>query len=310
MNATRQAVLDALGSEPVSGPALAGDLDISRAAVWNHIEALREAGFSIASHDDGYTLESVPEFGGEAVEYGLKAPFSVEYHERIDSTNRRARERADAGDRDVVILADEQTGGRGRLGREWHSPPGGIWLSVVLDPGVPTSQVPACTLAAAVAVTRAAREAGVEAGIKWPNDVVVGEEEQKLAGILTESRGEADRVEWVVLGLGINADFDPATLGHEAGATSLDAELGDVDRRVFTQRVLEVLDELRTDLRGAVEEWTRYATTLGKQVRVTLPDRTVEGEAQDVRFPGALLVDTGSERITVTAGDCEHLRPV
>jgi BirA family biotin operon repressor/biotin-[acetyl-CoA-carboxylase] ligase len=310
MNATREAVLDALGPEPVSGPDLAAELDISRAAVWNHIEALRDAGFGIDSEDGGYTLASVPEFGGQAVEYGLEAPFAVEYHDSIDSTNRRARERADAGDRDVVILADEQTGGRGRLGRAWQSPSGGIWLSAVLDPAVPTAQVPACTLAAAVAVTRAAREAGVEATIKWPNDVVVGEDERKLAGILTESRGEADRVAWVVVGMGINANIDTANLGDTAAATSLAGEVGAIDRRVFTQGLLEALDELRGDLRGAVDEWATYAATLGKEVRVTLPERTIEGTAVDVSFPGALVVETETERITVTAGDCEHLRPV
>jgi BirA family biotin operon repressor/biotin-[acetyl-CoA-carboxylase] ligase len=92
--------------------------------------------------------------------------------------------------------------------------------------------------------------------------------------------------------------------------TSIREEVGDVDRRVFTQRLLEAFDELREDLPAAVEEWTEYASTLGKRVRVETPGETVEGEAVDVEYPGALVVDTGDERVTVTAGDCEHLRPV
>jgi BirA family biotin operon repressor/biotin-[acetyl-CoA-carboxylase] ligase len=310
MQETRREVLDALANGPVTGPELADSLDVSRAAVWKHVEALREAGFEISSGDDGYALERVPEFGAEAVEFGLDAPFEVEYHDTIDSTNRRARELANEDASDVVVLADAQTGGKGRLDRTWASPSGGVWLSLVLRPKVPAAHVPALTLATAVAVTRAAREAGVDARIKWPNDVVVGDDERKLAGILTETQGEADRVSWVVVGTGINANVDVATLPADRGVTTIREEVGDVNRRVFTQRLLKEFDALRDDLRGAVDAWTEYASTLGKRVRVETPGGTVEGEAVDVTFPGALVVDTGDETVTVTAGDCEHLRPV
>jgi len=309
MQATRERILDALDAGPTTGPAMAERLDISRAAVWKHIEQLREEGFVIESDGDGYTLVSVPEFGASAVEYGLDAPFSVEYHDSIDSTNRRARELATAGESDVVALADEQTGGRGRLDRAWSSPSGGVWLSLVCRPAVPLAHAPVFTLAAAVAVTRAAREAGVDARIKWPNDVVVGDQEQKLAGILTEVEGEADRVEWVVVGIGSNVNVDAAALPEGVDATSVQAEVGAIDRRVFTQRVLETFDALRADPAAIVDAWAEHATTLGKTVRVETPGGVVEGEAVDVTFPGALVVDTGTEEVTITAGDCEHLRP-
>ena len=311
MQETRHAVLDALAAGPVSGPALADRLDVSRAAVWKHIEALREAGFEIVSGDDGYELSSVPEFGGPAVEFGLDAPFEIEYHETIGSTNVRARELAAEGAEDVVVLADEQTGGRGRLDRDWAAPSGGIWLSICCRPDVPTHQAPIFTLAAAVAVTRAAREAGVEAHIKWPNDVLVGHEdgERKLVGILTEMEGEADRVSWVVVGIGINANVDVADLVDSA--TSLRQEVGDVDRRAFTQRVLEEFDALRNDLDSVVPAWREATSTLGRRVRVETPTGEVVGEAVDVVFPGTLVVETddGTEQ-RVSAGDCEHLRPV
>ncbi|MFB6183755.1 MAG: biotin--[acetyl-CoA-carboxylase] ligase [Haloarculaceae archaeon] len=313
MQETRRRVLDAIAHGPVSGPALADRLDVSRTAVWKHVEALRAAGFEIDSGDDGYVLASVPEFGGLAVEYGLDAPFEVQYHDSVDSTNARARELAQAGASDVVVLADEQTGGRGRLDRQWDSPSGGVWLSLVLRPDLPPTQVPVFTLAAAVAVTTAAREAGVEATIKWPNDVLASSENgrrggRKLAGILTEMEGEADRVSWVVVGVGVNVNVDPADLPADADATSVRALVGDVDRRAFTQRVLETFDDLRRDPHGVVDRWREYASTLGRRVRVETPGGTVEGDAVDVRFPGTLLVETDDGTVEVTAGDCEHLR--
>jgi len=310
MQETRRQVLDALAEGPVRGPALAERLDVSRAAVWKHVEALREAGFEIESTDDGYRVAEVPEYGGLAVEFGLDAPFTVEYHDEIDSTNARARRLATEGAGDVVVLADAQTGGRGRLDREWSSPPGGIYLSVVCRPDLPTAHAPIYTLAAAVAAARAAREAGADAGIKWPNDVLVpvGEDERKLVGVLTEMEGEADRVSWVVVGVGVNAGVPASAL--PGTATSL-RELGaDVDRRAFVQRFLEAFDDLRGDPDSILPAWREHALTLGRRVRVETPRGVVEGEAVDVAFPGALLVETADGERRVSAGDCEHLRTV
>lgn len=323
MNETRREILAAMADEPVGGPELADRLGVSRTAVWKHVEALREAGFVVESGDEGYSLAAVPEFGAEAVEFGLDAPFSVEYHGSIESTNDRARELAADGASDVVVLADEQTGGRGRLKRPWSGPSGGVWMSILLRPSFPPAAAPVLTLAAAVATTAAAREAGVNAAIKWPNDVVVpdgrsvrrdgsdGEDDRggaKLAGILTEMEGEADRVSWVVIGIGVNADIDGAAL--PAGATSLRREVGDVNRRRFVQRLLEEFDNLRGDGDAVLDGWRTYADTLGRRVRVQTRTGDVVGEAVDVEFPGALVVDTGDERVRVHSGDCEHLRPV
>jgi BirA family biotin operon repressor/biotin-[acetyl-CoA-carboxylase] ligase len=162
-----------------------------------------------------------------------------------------------------------------------------------------------------VATTRAAREAGVDAAIKWPNDVLVADGDggqRKLTGILTEMEGEADRVSWVVVGIGINANVDAADLVD--GATSLRAENGDVNRRVFTQRVLEEFHELRSNLDSVVPAWRDLADTLGRRVRVDTPGGEVVGEAVDIEFPGTLVIETDDGPVRVSAGDCEHLRPV
>jgi BirA family biotin operon repressor/biotin-[acetyl-CoA-carboxylase] ligase len=305
MQETRRAILDAVADGPASGPDLADRLDCSRNAVWKHVEALRAAGFDIESTDAGYRLRGLPEFGAAAVEYGLDAPFEVEYHDAIGSTNARARELAREGRRDVVVLADEQTGGRGRLDRSWASPSGGVWLSVVLGSDRPPADAPVYTLAAAVALVRAVAPLGVDATIKWPNDVLVGG--GKLAGVLTEMAGEHDRIEYVVLGMGLNANVDPSTL--PACATSLRALAGDVDRRALTQRVLEAVEELRTAPETVLAAWRDHTSTLGSEVRVETPRETITGEAVDVEFPGTLVVETATGRRRVTAGDCEHLRP-
>jgi BirA family biotin operon repressor/biotin-[acetyl-CoA-carboxylase] ligase len=316
MTDTRRAILDALADGTVEGPTLADRLDVSRAAVWKHVEALRDAGFDIESREDGYVLTEVPEFGGAAVEFGLEAPFEVEYHDSIGSTNDRARELAAEGAPETVVVADEQTGGRGRLDREWTAPSGGVWLSVLARPSLPPARVPLLTMAAAVATAEAAREAGVDARIKWPNDVLVERDGdvRKLAGILTEMEGEADRVSWVVVGVGVNANVDLADLPE--GSTSLRAERerggadpADVDRRAFTQRVIELFHDRRDDPDAVLPAWRDLSDTLGRRVRVDTPGGAVVGEAVDVEPPGTLVVETGEGVRRVSAGDCEHLRP-
>ena len=330
MQETRRAVLDAIADGPVSGPDLAARLEISRAAVWKHVEALRAVGFGVASTDAGYALDGVPDYGGPAVEFGLDAPFEVEFHPSLPSTNARARDLAAAGGTDVAVLADEQTGGRGRLDREWTSPAGGVWLSVLCRPDLPPARAPIYTLAAAVATTRAVRAEGVDAGIKWPNDVLVRDQwngngsgneneneknenkgsearERKLAGILTEMQGEADRIAWMVVGIGLNANVDSGDL--PADATSLREAVGDVPRRDLVQRILREFEALRTDPDSILPAWREHALTLGRRVRVETARGESVGRAVDVAFPGELVLETANGRTTVSVGDCEHLRP-
>ena len=305
MQHTRRRILDALSAKPVSGPAIAEELSISRAAVWKHIEALRAEGFEIQSHDDGYVLASVPEFG-VGVEYGLDAPFDIEYHDSIGSTNNRGRELAVSGEEKIAVLADEQVGSRGRLDREWVSPSGGIWVSLVCRPDIPTAHAPIYTLAAAVAATEALREIGVDAEIKWPNDILV--DGKKIVGILTEMEGEADRVSWIVVGIGINANIDPETV--PGTATTVREQVGEVNRAKLTRSLIERFEQYRRDPDGVLSAWREFSDTLGRRVRVETPGGDVVGKAVDIEFPGTLIVETEDGPTRVSAGDCEHLRPV
>ncbi len=311
MNETRRALLEALEEGPISGPALADRLGISRAAVWKQVNALREGGFTIESTAEGYTVTDVPEYGAAAIEFGLAVPYTVEYHDAVDSTNTRGREVASEGRRNVAVVANEQTASRGRLERPWTAPKGGIWCSIVCQPTVPAAHVPLSALAAGVATVSACRAAGLEAHLKWPNDVLVGDSGarggHKLAGILTEMEGEQDRVSWLIVGIGVNANVDTDELPEDA--TSLRAELGeDIDRRRFVQRLLESFDAMLEDPDSVLDRWREYSSTLGQQVRLEMPNRTIEGRALDVQFPGGLVVETDDRQEVVHAGDCEHLR--
>ena len=312
---TRRALLAALESGPVSGPELAAELGVSRAAVWKAVEGLREEGFAVESAGEGYRAPAAPAYCAAGIEYGLDAPYAVEYHDQIASTNDRARALAAADRTDVAVVADEQTGGRGRLDREWVAPSGGVWLSLLTRPTVAPARAPQFTLAAAVATADACREAGVRAAIKWPNDVVVadtaaddaGRGGRKLAGVLTEMEGEADRVSWLVVGVGVNANLDAAAL--PAGATSIRAERGeDVDRRRLLARLLERYADLAADPDAILPAWRERAVTLGRRVRVETATGSVVGTAVGVDPPGALLVETADGTARVHAGDCEHLR--
>lgn len=308
---TRQRVLAAIDGTPRTGPALADELGITRAAVWNHIDALRDEGCEIDSTDDGYVLRSLAPYGPASLAYGLDCPAAIEYHDAIDSTNRRARELADAGEIDVAVVANEQRAGRGRLDRTWAAPPGGIYLSLVLEPALTPVEAPLLTMATAVAVVDAVAPTGVDPHIKWPNDVMLAtrEGERKLCGILTAVEGEADRLRWAVVGVGLNANVSPDRLPD--GATSLQAACGrHVDRRGIVQRLLTGIYDALDAPSAVLPAWRERAGTLGRAVRVESNGQVIEGTAIDVDTPGVLLVDTGDDVVRVHAGDCDHLRPI
>lgn len=290
----------------VSGEVLSRELGISRVAVWKHVEELRKLGYRVAASSRGYRLESVPDLmlPGEFPGWEPK----VHHHMALDSTMGVARALAREGaEEGTLVVAETQTGGRGRLQRNWSSPPGGIYMTLVLRPRVAPFQAPRVNLMAAVAVSDSLRRLfGIEAGVKWPNDVLVGG--RKVCGILAEMEAECDVVHYVNVGIGLNANAPvPEVLPP---AVSLVELLGaPVDRPRLARDIVEgVLARLPHLLDARLlDEWRSRTVTLGREVSIAVGDETVRGTAVDVDESGALIVRQPDGQIrTVVAGDCTH----
>ena len=304
----------------VSGETLSEEMGMSRAAVWKGILRLREDGWQIdAAPRVGYKLIS-PEDGLMPMDIydGLESKAygrNVEYHREINSTNIRARELAQQGAPDgTLVIGETQTAGRGRLSRSWVSPAGtGIYMSLIMRPGLPLQRLALVTPAVALGVCRGLRAAcGIDARIKWPNDIVC--EGRKLVGMLLDAQASTgmDGVEWVVAGIGINVhqriDDFPEDVRGKAG--SLDMLTG--EKCVRAQVVRAVMAEIE---RAAgllisghdddmMREYAELSATLGKRVCVIASDKSYEADAIRLQSDGALVVrlDGGDEH-PVYAGD-------
>ena len=302
--------------DPISGERLAAQLGLSRAAVWKRVHRLKAQGYVIeGSPRRGYRLLAVPDkLLPEEVLQGLKTRVftgPVHHFETLDSTNDLAKELAVQGAPEgTVVVAEAQTGGRGRLGREWNSPPGvGLYVSLVLRPMLPPMELPQITLTTAVAVVRAVRRvAGVAPGIKWPNDLLVNG--KKLGGILTEMETESDRIRHVVVGLGLNVNNPEFPPELAATATSLTLTAGGTFSRVNLLKAwLEEFEELygrflNQGFPEILEEWKCSTVTLGRAVTVRQGPREISGQALDIAPDGALLLRTNTgEIVRVTSGE-------
>ncbi|MCX6672504.1 MAG: biotin--[acetyl-CoA-carboxylase] ligase, partial [Methanothrix sp.] len=231
---------------------------------------------------------------------------------QVGSTNATALSLARDCPNGTVILAETQTQGRGRLSRPWASPPGGIWMSLILKPKMPLNHVYQINMAVAVALCQAFSSLlGLEAGIKWPNDLLIGE--QKICGILMEVSAQVDRLDYAVVGLGLNANNDPSGFPAEWRTTSLAAELcRDIDRCVLICRILEEIEVAYEKLgsREIYEDWRSRSLTMKRQVRITSAAGDLVGQVVDLAEDGALLLRVEDELKRVLAGDCIHLRPL
>ncbi|MEW6386497.1 MAG: biotin--[acetyl-CoA-carboxylase] ligase [Thermodesulfobacteriota bacterium] len=301
---------------PLSGESLAARLGLSRAAVWKRIKRLKALGYEITGEPRrGYRLLGVPDkLLPEEILHGLKAhklKGPIHYFATLPSTNDLAKELGAGGAPEgTLVLAEGQTQGRGRLGRTWDSPPySGLYVSVLLRPPIPPLEMPQITLTAAVAVVRALRRAAaLEAGIKWPNDILL--QGKKAGGILTEMETETDRVRYLVLGLGLNVNNPSLPEELKASATSLAQEAGRTfSRRLILQAWLEEFEScyqgfLAGEFPEILAEWRKSSVTLGQMVRIKHSPKEIQGLALEVGPDGALLVQTaGGEIVRVTSGE-------
>ena len=292
----------------LSGETLSKQLGISRVSIWKHIRSLKGGGYVIEASPRGYRLVSSPD---------LLLPYEfpsleqkIHYFREVSSTMDVARELAKKGaEEGTIVIAEVQTHGRGRLSREWLSPEGGIYFTLILRPRISPAYAPRINLMAAVAVAATLRKLfGLNAQLKWPNDVLI--EGKKVCGILAEMDAEMDVVNFVNIGIGINANISIPRFGKTA--TSLRDALGRaISRKEFLRALLLEIERWLPLLMTAdlLEEWKKLSATLNREVRVMSLGEEVEGQAIDIDATGALILKgKGGSLRTVLVGDCVHLR--
>ena len=290
----------------VSGELLSKKLGISRVSIWKHLQKLRELGYDIAATPKGYRLESDPdllfpwEFPGREQK--------IHYFEEVTSTMDIARDLARKGCPDfTTVIAGRQKKGRGRLKRSWLSAEGGLYFTMVLRPEIPPGLTPRISFSASLIMARTLREMfGINAGVKWPNDILV--DGRKISGMLSEMEAEADRVSFVNVGVGVNVNNDPTS--EVQAASSLKRILGrEISRKLILVRFLDEFENKVKDASfgNVISEWKRYTVTLNKQVRIVTTRDVTEGIARDVDEDGALVLELEDGSIKrVLYGDCFH----
>lgn len=317
-------ILRLLRSHPsdfVSGEEISRLLKLSRTAIWKRVKKLRTL---------GYVIEALPRMGYRLIQSpDLLLPSEIDpllgtewmgkkvhYFNSIDSTNSTAYQLAlNGAEEGEVVIGESQKKGRGRLGRQWVSPPFlNLYLSVVLRPKIPPHQASLITFMAAVAAAETIeRHSGLTPSIKWPNDLLL--RKKKVAGLLNEIHSETDRIHFVILGMGINLNMDAKEFPKEirSKATSLKEERGQpVSRKAFAALLLEELERwyevfLKEGGAPVLRAWRDRAQIQGKNVRVTSFDEVLIGRAIDVDSDGALILETrGGERKRIVAGDVEY----
>ena len=292
-------------ADGVSGAQLAAHLNISRAAIWAHIEDLRKVGYEIeASPHFGYKLTAVPDaLHADDLTARLGrvrvVGRDIRVFEQTTSTNDVAEKLARDGVKEgVAVFAESQTKGRGRLGRRWMSPTRkGLWFSVLLRPELRPQETTQLTVAAATALRRAiATVTHLQADIKWPNDLLL--DGRKVVGILTEMSAEVDRVRHVIIGIGVDVNQTQHEFPPELRELATSLKLAGQETVDRAELATEMLRELDADyLRvcagkfGQIaDEWEAGCGTIGKNVTVQMGTRQVRGRAEALDNDGALLV--------------------
>ena len=319
----RKKLLEALSKEDsgfISGQEIADATGATRTAVWKHIEELRKDGYEVeAVRKKGYRLVSAPaKMSADSIRLQLKSAkmgSSIHYYETVASTQRIANELANNGAPEgTIVVADEQTAGRGRLARQWVSPKGtGIWMSLILKPVIPIFQAPQLTLLSAVAAVQGIEEAtGVKPQIKWPNDLLL--DGRKLAGILTEMQAEADGIHSIIMGIGINVNQQQNDFPQELQpiATSLAIRTGTThSREACIAAILSNFESLysrycQSGFSEIKPLWEKHAISIGKVITAVTSRERITGTALGITDEGVLLMkDAGGTIHRIFSADIE-----
>lgn len=303
-------------SEFLSGEKISEKFNVSRSAIWKHINSLKEEGYEIESvSGKGYSLKHSPDIlTYEEIEGDLKTEFigrNLKYFSSLDSTNTKAKEIGIKSPEGTLILAEKQTQGKGRLGRNWVSPKGkGICMSLVLKPELSPTKVSKMTIIGAAAVNKGLKDIGIESQIKWPNDIIV--QDKKVGGILTEMSCELNMIHYVIMGIGINVNLEKEDLGNELidKATSLEIATGKkIDRKKLLASILNAFEKLyipfrdEEDLSSSIYICREYSALIGRNVRIIKGDKESLGKAIDINDEGALVIDYGNKIENIISGE-------
>lgn len=295
----------------ISGQELSQSLGVSRTAIWKVIHQLKEEGYEIESAPNkGYLLIASPDILSEAeIQADLRTTTfgqGIQVYPTIDSTNQQAKRLAlEGASHGTLIVAEEQTSGKGRRGNQWASPPKtGIWMTLLLRPDLPPSKAAMLTLLSGLAVVRTIRHnLELEAYIKWPNDVVLNG--KKIGGILTEMSSELDVINYVVVGMGINVntlDF-PEEIQDRATSLSIEANRK-IDRAPLVRKILLEMEGLyepfvkSQDLAFMMNEYEECCINIGREVVVKGVDMALRGTAIGITPQGELKVKDEEGQIT------------
>lgn len=288
----------------ISGEKVSDLFGVSRTAIWKYINTLKGEGYEIESVSrKGYRLISSPDIlTYEEIEEWLNTHHigrKICYYETISSTNVEAKKIAPLEEEGTVIVAEYQTAGRGRLGRNWQSPRGkGIWMSIILKPKVDPIYVAKVTLIGAAAVNLALKDIGIISYIKWPNDIIIND--KKVCGILTEMSSELNRINYVIMGIGINVNLDKEDFSKDISkvGTSLKIETGEkVYRKKLLAKVLNRFEELYVpfikdgDLSQTIKICKENSALIGRKVRVICREEEKIGKVLNIDNNGKLVIE-------------------
>lgn len=287
----------------ISGEDISKTLNVSRTAVWKHINELRKDGYVIeSSSKKGYRFVQAPDILDRReinIPQGQLIGGNIQHFAEIDSTNNYAKKIASEGcAHGTVVVADRQTMGRGRIGRQWQSDSAdGLWFSIVTRPELEPENIQVITLAASVAVVEAIKETqGIICGIKWPNDIIL--DGRKLGGILTELSAEPGHVNYVVVGIGINVNQDLEHFDYEIRQKAVSLKMYDnkpVQRSKLLGSILTSFEKLYKSVllgknKDIIDKWSEYSVTIGKEVKVAYRNVEYIGTAQSIAADGRLIV--------------------
>jgi BirA family biotin operon repressor/biotin-[acetyl-CoA-carboxylase] ligase len=289
----------------VSGQDISKKLGVTRTSIWKYMNQLKDDGYEIESISKrGYRILSSPDIlSFEEIEPYLNTKFigkNIIHFDSIDSTNSRAKQFAESADADgTIVISEEQTSGRGRLGRSWVSPKHtGVWMSIILRPNLNPMEAVKLTQIAAAAIVDASLELGIKTYVKWPNDIVMNH--KKVCGILTEMNAELTRINYVIVGIGINVNISEEDFPKDLIdiATSLKIETkASISRQLLVSKILNSFERLylefinENNIEASINICKENSALIGKEILVIRKDAKIEAKALDIDDEGKLLVE-------------------